>query len=229
MTETLTPERDDAMRAYYNQRAGEYDEWYLRQGRFANRPDPSRWHAEVSLLRERVAAFGRGRLLEIAAGTGWWTQHLARRAAVTALDYAPAMLAQAALRLRGQRLRADYVRADAYHLPLAGASFDCCFFGFWLSHVPYARLPEFLGELRRVVRAGGQVMVLDSAPTEADQAPGVEFYHERILNDGSRHAVLKILHTPATIASALAPLGRVVEAWETGTYFTGAVVQITST
>jgi demethylmenaquinone methyltransferase/2-methoxy-6-polyprenyl-1,4-benzoquinol methylase len=120
------------------------------------------------------------------------------------------------------------VRADAYYLPVAPASFDCCFFGFWLSHVPYARLPEFVGELRRVVREGGQVMVVDSAPTEADQAPGVEYYHERILNDGSRHAVLKILHTPETIAAALAPLGSVVGSWCIGTYFTGAVVEITA-
>jgi demethylmenaquinone methyltransferase/2-methoxy-6-polyprenyl-1,4-benzoquinol methylase len=222
----FTPARDRAMRDYYDQRADEYDEWYLREGRFAGRPDPERWHAEVARLRERVAGFGHGQLLEIAAGTGWWTQHLARRAAVTAIDYAPAMLARLGRRLRAHGLRADRLRADAYDLPLAAAQFDCCFFGFWLSHVPYARLGGFLAELRRVVRPGGQLMVVDSAPTDAGQAPGVEYFHERVLNDGSRHAVLKILHTPETIAAALAPLGRVVEAWGTGTFFTGAIVEI---
>jgi demethylmenaquinone methyltransferase/2-methoxy-6-polyprenyl-1,4-benzoquinol methylase len=173
-----------------------------------------------------VAAFGHGRLLEVAAGTGWWTQHLARRARVTALDYAPAMLARTGGRLRAQGLRADRVRADAYALPLAPSSFDCCFFGFWLSHVPYARLCEFLGELRRVVRPGGQVMVVDSAPTEPGQAPGVEYFHERILNDGSRHQVLKILHTPETMAAALAPLGRILDSATTGTFFTWAVAEV---
>lgn len=226
MTSVLTAARDAAMRAYYERRAGEYDEWYLRAGRFAGRPDAARWHREVAALRERVAAFGHGRLLEIAAGTGWWTQHLARRATVTALDYAPAMLARLGARLRAQGLHAHRVRADAYALPLAPACFDCCFFGFWLSHVPYARLPEFLGELRRVVRAGGQVMVVDSAPGEPGRAPGVEHFDERILNDGSRHVVLKVLHTPQTIAAALAPLGRVVEVWETGRFFTGAIVEV---
>jgi demethylmenaquinone methyltransferase/2-methoxy-6-polyprenyl-1,4-benzoquinol methylase len=226
MNEILTPDRDIAMRAYYDQRAAEFDQWYRREGRFAGRPDADRWHAEVVLLRERVAAFGHGRLLEIAAGTGWWTQHLARRAAVTALDYAPAMLAQLAARLRAHGLRANPVRADAYRLPLLPASFDCCFFGFWLSHVPYARLPEFLDGLRRVVRSRGQVMVVDSAPTEPDQAPGVEYLHERILNDGSRHAVLKVLHTPATLSAALAPLGATVDAWGTGEFFSGAIVEV---
>jgi ubiquinone/menaquinone biosynthesis C-methylase UbiE len=226
MATILTPHRDAAMRDYYDQRAGEYDQWYLRQGRFAERPDADRWHAEVDLLRQRVAAFGQGRLLEIAAGTGWWTQHLARRAAVTAIDYAPAMLAQLHARLRAQGLHAQRVRADAYHLPLAPAAFECCFFGFWLSHVPYARLPELLGELRRVVRPGGQVMVVDSAPSEPGQAAGVEYLHERILNDGSRHAVLKILHTPETIGAALAPLGMLAETWSTGTFFTAALVDL---
>ena len=88
------------------------------------------------------------------------------------------------------------------------------------------RLPEFLGELRRVIRPGGEVIVLDSAPSDAEQTPGVEFIHERILNDGTRHAVLKILHTPTTIARALAPLGAASEAWCTGTFFTGAVVRV---
>jgi demethylmenaquinone methyltransferase/2-methoxy-6-polyprenyl-1,4-benzoquinol methylase len=226
MAEILTPDRDAAMRAYYDQRAGEYDQWYLREGRFAERPDAGRWHAEVALLRQHVAGFGYGRLLEIAAGTGWWTRHLARRAAVTALDYAPGMLAQLQARLLAQGLQAGRVRADAYHLPLAAASFDCCFFGFWLSHVPYARLPDFLGELRRVVRPCGRVMVVDSAPAEPDQAPGVEYLHERILNDGSRHAVLKILHTPETLGAALAPLGEVVEAWHTGKFFSAAIVEV---
>lgn len=227
MTDILTPDRDSAMRTYYDQRADEYDEWYLRQGRFATRPEAQPWHAEVALLRARVSAFGQGRLLEIAAGTGWWTQHLARRAAVTALDYAPAMLTQTGERLRSQGLHASRVRADAYALPLASASFDCCFFGFWISHVPYARLPHFLDELRRVVRKHGRVMVVDSAPSEPGQQPGVEFMQERILNDGSRHEVLKILHTPETLARVLAPLGPVADAWGTGKFFAGAIVEVT--
>jgi ubiquinone/menaquinone biosynthesis C-methylase UbiE len=136
------------------------------------------------------------------------------------------MLARLHARLRAAGVHADCLRADAYQLPLVPASFDCCFFGFWLSHVPYARLPGFLGELRRVVRPGGRVMVVDSAPAQPDEAPGVEYLHERILNDGSRHAVLKILHTPATIGAALEPLGRVVEAWGTGKFFTAAIVEV---
>lgn len=216
------------MRAYYQQRAAEYDQWYLREGRFAGRAGADRWHAEVGRLRERVQVFGHGRLIEIAAGTGWWTQHLARRAAVTTLDYAPAMLAQLHARLSAQGLRAERVRGDAYALPFGAHAFDCGFFGFWLSHVPHARLPEFRAELRRVIRPGGLLLVVDSAPTEPEHRPGVEFLHERVLNDGTRHSVLKILHTPDSMAHALGPLGTVIDSWSTGQFFTGIIVKIRS-
>jgi hypothetical protein len=78
-----------------------------------------------------------------------------------------------------------------------------------------------------VIRPGSEVMAIDSAPTEAGQTAGAEFMHERILNDGTRHAVLKILHTPETLANALAPLGPASDTWSTGTFFSGAVIRIT--
>lgn len=226
MASLLSPTGDAAMREYYNQRATEYDQWYLREGLFAGRADAAGWHAEVALLRTHVQRFGTGQLLEIASGTGWWTQHLARRATVTALDYAPAMLAQLGARLSDADLMAARVRGDAYALPFTAHSFDSAFFGFWLSHVPHARLPAFCAELRRVLRPGASLMVADSAPTAPEQFPGAEFLHERVLNDGSRHSVLKILHTPASMAQSLAPLGTIAEAWSTGTYFTGVIVKI---
>ncbi len=226
MESLLSAEGDVAMRAYYDQRADEYDQWYLRQGRFAGRPDPQVWHAEVELLRGRVRAFAQGRLLEIASGTGWWTRELAGRARVTAVDYAPAMLALARGQLRAQGLRADFVRADAYALPFAPGAFERCLFGFWLSHVPLARLPDFLAGVRRSLAPGGLALVLDSAPVEPGQRPGVEYLHERVLNDGTRHQVLKVLHTSETLAQVLAPLGTVREAFSTGVYFSGALVQV---
>lgn len=226
MSITFPLAADAAMREYYNQRASEYDEWYLREGVFASRGDAERWHAEVAQLRERVQQFGHGRLLEIASGTGWWTQHLARRADVTVLDYAPAMLAQLGARLDALGLPAIRVRGDAYDLPFGPACFDCAFLGFWLSHVPHARRLAFLHEVRRVLHPSSEVMIIDSAPTAPDQVPGAEFLHERVLNDGSLHQVLKIVHTPASLAQALAGLGEVTEYWSTGFYFSGAIVKI---
>lgn len=223
---TYTPDQDAAMRRYYHQRAVEYDQWYLREGRFADRPATPQWHSEVALLRERVGMFGAGHLLEIAAGTGWWTHHLARRSTVTAIDYAPAMLEQTAARLQAHHLQATLVRADAYHLPFANTSFDTCFFGFWLSHVPIQRQPAFFNELRRVIHPGGQILVIDSGIGDTGKPAAVEYLDKRTLNDGSQHTVLKILHTPETLAQALAPLGTIITAWQTGSFFVGAHIEV---
>jgi ubiquinone/menaquinone biosynthesis C-methylase UbiE len=228
---TASAELDAVMRDYYERRAGEYDEWYLRLGSFADRPEAEQWRAELEILRERVSAFANGKLLEIAPGTGWWTRHLAPGAQVTVVDYAPAMLAQVAARLRDVGLEARRIRGDAYALPLGRARFDSCFMGFFLSHVPFARLHEFFGGVRRVMKPGGLVMVVDSAALgESNRSePGQEQIRERILNDGSRHRVLKIDHSPETIGATLAPLGQVLEAWVTGKFFVGAVVRVAST
>ena len=67
---------------YYKERAAEYDEWWERRGRFDRGPDAnSRWFAEIDAVR---AVFDdlplNGDVLELAPGTGYWTELLARRA-----------------------------------------------------------------------------------------------------------------------------------------------------
>src|SRR5579884_3468249 len=82
--------------AYYRARAGEYDEWFLRQGRYDRGPGlNARWFAEVDEVRRALDAFApAGSVLELAAGTGLWTEQLARHAArLTAVDSSPEALA----------------------------------------------------------------------------------------------------------------------------------------
>src|SRR5712692_1475182 len=70
------------MQSYYDDRAEEYDDWYRRINKHYDPSIEAQWHAEVAQLTQWIQAFGHGRLLEIASGTGWWTRHLARRAPV---------------------------------------------------------------------------------------------------------------------------------------------------
>ena len=207
------------MQAYYDERAPEYEEWYQHRNMYADPANDEAWHAEVACMSEWVQAFGSGRLLEIASGTGWWTRHLARRAQVTALDYAPAMIEMLKRRLREERLSAIITRGDAFALPFAHDSFETCFFGFWLSHVPLEMLPAFFGEVRRVLRAGGEVLIVDSKPFRGE-APGVPLKQERILNDGSRHHIVKVYHTPETLRAVLETYGTNVQTWTSGKFFT---------
>lgn len=226
------PLRDDevpavvaGMQAYYDDRAAEYDEWYLHVNIHDDPEHNERWHAEVQIMTGWVRAFGHGRLLEIASGTGWWTRHLARRAQVATLDYSPAMIGRLRARLAAESARADVTRGDAYRLPFASGAFDACFFGFWLSHVPFARLDDFFGEVARVVRPGGEVLMVDSKSFRGEP-PGVELKQERILNDGSRHQVVKVYHDPQSLAALLAHYGDDARAWTSGTFFTGGACRV---
>src|SRR6188508_1532178 len=82
--------------AYYRARAAEYDEWFLRQGRYDHGPALNQqWFDEAQEVRLALEQFRpAGRVLELACGTGLWTQHLVRFAdSVTAVDSAPEMLA----------------------------------------------------------------------------------------------------------------------------------------
>ena len=81
--------------AYYRARAGEYDEWFLRTGRNDRGPEWNRrWFLELERVRRELRRFGpKGRVLELACGTGLWTVELARHAAgITAVDASPEVL-----------------------------------------------------------------------------------------------------------------------------------------
>jgi demethylmenaquinone methyltransferase/2-methoxy-6-polyprenyl-1,4-benzoquinol methylase len=66
---------DPATATYYDRRAGEYDDWYEGQGRFADRDRPG-WAQEVETLAEFVRALPGCRTLDVACGTGFLTRHL---------------------------------------------------------------------------------------------------------------------------------------------------------
>lgn len=200
-------ELDQEMRRYYARRAPEYDDWYDRLGRYDDPATNAAWHAEVARLDQIASGFGAGRLLDIACGTGRWTVRFAanpRVTSVTAFDQAPEMLERTRARLAAASHAATLVQGDAYALPFAVGAFDCCFSGFFLSHVPSERLADFFGEVRRVLRPGGALLLFDSAlPAGAADGATVQV-QERPLKDGSRHRVLKVYYTPETLRAALA-------------------------
>jgi SAM-dependent methyltransferase len=135
---------DDAMRAYYDARAGECDDWWLGRGLYADRDRPG-WHEEVARVCEVVRDLTPGRVLDVACGTGFLTRYL--RGDVVGLDQAPAMVEVAAARLPDARI----VQGDAVPLPFADAEFDRVFTGHFLR--PPA--PRGAGAVHRRGPAGG--------------------------------------------------------------------------
>ena len=125
---------------YYRERAPEYDEWFLRQGRYDQGPrHRAEWFREVALVEAalREAAL-QGEVLELACGTGLWTRHLAGcHSRIVAVDASPEAVA-----INRERVGSDsvqYVVADVFTWVPPAARFDVVFFSFWLSHVPLGR------------------------------------------------------------------------------------------
>jgi len=169
---------DGAMRAYYDRRAREYDDWWLGSGTFAATQRPC-WAEEVEALVELIAALPPARVLDVACGTGFLTRHLAGE--VVGLDQSAAMTALAAPRIAPGRV----VHGDAVPLPFPDGSFDRVFTSHFYGHLLAGERVEFLAEAARVAP---ELVVVDSA-----RRPGVaaEQWQQRALADGSVHRVYK--------------------------------------
>ena len=213
--------------AYYRARAGEYDEWFLRQGRYDRGPDLNqRWFDEIAVAARALAAFQpTGDVLELAAGTGLWTQHLARTAtSVTCVDSAPEALALNRERLAGANVR--YLQADLFDWQ-PDRRYDAVFFSFWLSHVPPERFEPFWEMARAALKPApaGRVFFVDALYDDTSTARDhrLEGAHAttltRRLNDGREYRIVKVFHKPDELARRLGALGWNTSVTPTGRYF----------
>ena len=178
------------MKAYYDRRAPEYDEWYLGSGRFAERDRPG-WEAEVEGLRRALEGLPPARTLDVACGTGFLTRHLPGE--VVGLDQSASMLEEA----RRQAPQATFLEGDALTLPFEDCTFDRVFTAHFYGHLEHDERERFLGEASRVAK---ELVVADSA-LRPDVEP--EERQERILNDGSRWEVYKRYFSPGELAREL--------------------------
>jgi ubiquinone/menaquinone biosynthesis C-methylase UbiE len=178
------------VKAYYDARAPEYDEWYEGSGRFAERERPA-WHEMVDALAEALRGLPAARTLDVACGTAYATRWLPGE--ITGLDQSARMLALAARRLP----RARFVRGDALRLPFPDRAFERVTAMHFYGHLEGRDRERFVREARRV---GRELVVVDSALREDVQA---EEWQERVLNDGSRWTVYKRYFTPEVLLDEL--------------------------
>ncbi len=191
LTAVACARMDAAMREYYEQRAPEYDDWWLGTGLFATRERPG-WDEDVAALQAALAALAPARTLDVACGTGFLTRHLPGE--LTGLDQSAGMLEVAAARMPG----ATFVQGDALDPPFEArrlrarprrrTSTGTC--------SPSSGRPF----LEVAARLAGELVITDSA-LRPDGEP--EAWQERELNDGSRHRVYKRWFTAAGLAEEL--------------------------
>ena len=209
---------------YYEARAAEYDDWYLRRGRYERGPvHDQAWAAELDAAGRWLDGIPlRGDIVELAAGTGWWSTLLASKGTLSAYDAAGAPLDRARERLLAHGLRAHLHVRDAWAEPERAV--DALFTGFWLSHVARDRLAEFLALARRWLRPGGRFAAIDSLPDPQSGATDTEWLGDdvqrRRLADGRTFRVRKVLYAPGELETRLVDAGfRDVEVDTTGRFF----------
>lgn len=193
---------------YYARRAREYELIYAKPER----------QAELKTLRERIGPLFAGRrVLEVACGTGYWTEVIAGAArSVVAIDINEEVLEIARTKAM-EPGKVTFLKGDVYEMPQVEGCFDGGLAAFWWSHVPKERMRLFLEGFHRHLEPGAFVLIMDNAfeaqsstPVHRRDANGNTF-QLRQLKDGTTHEVLKNFPTERELRDAVAGLGERVE------------------
>lgn len=190
---------------YYHERASEYDRVY-------DKPERA---SDIAALSTLITQSLRGRcVLELAAGTGYWTKDYADGAlAVTAIDLNEAPLDVA----RNRRRWPEHLRfavADAFDLAAVRGDFDAVFAGFLWSHITLETLDGFLDGVHRRLPSGSLVVFADNNYVEGSNHPIVRVdstgntYQRRSLSDGSSWEVLKNFPSEGDVEDRIGKIGR---------------------
>ena len=172
------------MKQYYDRRASEYAH------NEAFREEPSE---DLPGLLHAISVLPPARVLDVACGTGFLTQHLGSD--LTGLDQSEAMLEVARRRVPW----AEFVRGDAFRMPFAEDSFDRVFASFFYGLLPLEDRGGFLQEARRV----GQELILVEPTPEWAPSGRAEGWEERHLSDGSLYEIYRRYFTADRFAEEL--------------------------
>ena len=179
------------MNAYYDSRAEWHDDYmsYESNDKMEDLLAPI-----ISLIEKYVV---KKDVLEIACGTGNWTQVLARRAkSVLATDINQSVI-NVALGKEYKPAKPEFVIGDAYTLDNITSTFDVIFAADFFSHIPVLKVESFLKAAANKLRNDGRIIVLDMLPHEGLEIDKHQydgdgnFYCLRTLPNGKQFRVIK--------------------------------------
>ena len=196
--------------AYYRDRAKEYDKVYL------NPPEQDDLLTAASLFQN---LFSQKTILEIACGTGYWTEKIARSAAsVDATDINEQMIEIA--KERPMPGNVTFSTADLHNLMPGNKRYDGLFGGFIWSHILLQDLDLLMDRWTGLLMEDGIMVFIDSNPVENSPHDTRKItitdefgntYQTRTLENGTQHRVLKNFPTREFLFQKLARAGTDIE------------------
>ena len=210
----IMPQKE--LQTYYAERAAEYEQVYQKPER----------QVSIAWLNSRLRqALVQRRVLEVACGTGFWTQTLAEvAAAVVATDINREVLDIA----RQKPLppgRVTFLEEDAFSLAdVPAQEFTGGFSGFWWSHIPKPQIDLFLAAFHAKLMPGARVLFADNCYVDGSNHPvsrtdgDGNTYQQRVLGNGTQYEVLKNFPTRQELEEAATAYGTDVQ-WEASEYF----------
>lgn len=174
--------------SYYSDRANEYEKVYFN-------PD------EQDDLREAekifLDLFSQKTVLEIACGTGYWTERIAQTASsIYATDINQSVIEIAKAR---QKNNITFATADMYHFT-HDENFEAVFGGFIWSHILLQELDRFIDKIESFLKPNGTIVFIDGNPVKGTNHDLKNIsktddygntYQTRKLENGTSHLVLK--------------------------------------
>lgn len=213
---------------YYRARAAEYDDWFLRRGRYdRGEVATRRWFEQVNEVREllRSVPLDGKNVLELASGTGLWSVEVCSRVAhLTAVDASREMTALNRQRLGSRVRNVTFVEADLFEWT-PDQHYDAVIFCFWISHIPLDTLDGFLAKVANMLATGGTVFFVDSRrePTSTSRdhilPSGDEEVMIRRLEDGREFEIIKNFWDKAFLVEKCQMAGLGIRIHETADYF----------
>ena len=196
------------MVTYYAERAAEYERIYHK---------PERQDDLLRLRKFVDHTFAGAEVFELACGTGYWTEILARSAAsVVATDINEEVLAIARSKPIDTRTT-TFQKVDAYNLPAFPKKFTAGLAAFWWSHIPKAGLRDFLQPFHRLFSPGARIVFIDNCYVEGSSTPisrtdeHGDTFQTRRLDNGTTYEVLKNFPTEAELRTAVERLASEVQ------------------
>ena len=187
---------------YYAKRANEYERIYQK---------PERQKDLATLRRLFQKAFAGHSVLEIACGTGYWTQVVAETAkSIAATDINEEVLQIA--RAKNYAGNVSFQKVDAFNLSFSNNSFTAGLAAAWWSHLRKAQSRDFLFQFHRLFSPGSIIVFMDNrfvpgsnTPISRTDAEG-NTYQLRKLENGDEHEVLKNFPSKKEVRERIADL-----------------------